>query len=113
MAAQCSAATISKIEQAMNNNEALATETEAIIDVADRAIEKQEWSSANELLKHGLDRLGNSYFSPGTIYDTSMKLLAAKVQERQGEVQNAVRVRRQILSERLMIFQGLLNIKRQ
>jgi hypothetical protein len=111
MAAPCGASTISKVEQ--NGNEALVTEIEAIIKAADRAIEKQEWSSASELVKRGLDRLGNSYFSPGTIDDTSIKLLAAQDQERRGNVQNAVQVRHRILSERLMMFQRHLNIKRQ
>jgi hypothetical protein len=107
------AATISEAGQPANSSEALATEIEAILKAADRAIERQEWSSASGLLKRGLGRLGSSYFSPGTIDDSGMKLLAAEDQERRGHVQNAVRIRHRILSERLRMFQTQLYLRGQ
>jgi two-component system, response regulator RpfG len=54
------------------SNEAVITEVEAILKTADQAISRQDWASANESLKKGLDTLGDRYISPTVDDDTGM-----------------------------------------
>ena len=96
----------------MNSNEALANEVEALIKAAGQAIEKQELPLANDLLKRGLDRLGDSYAEPDGIDDSGQKLVAATVLEREGNLQSAVLIRYRILSERLIILRRRLKMAR-
>ena len=88
----------------MNSNETLAKEVEAILKAAEQAIERQEWSLANALLKQGLDAVGDRYIVSNTIDDSGMKLVLAETEERKGALQTAAQIRRGVLASRLSLL---------
>ena len=60
------------------------------------------WKEANELLLQALAELGGRYYHPSSgTDDTGLKLIAANNQDKEGKLENAVRMRRRILSSRL------------
>lgn len=96
--------------QMMNTNEALAREVETILKAAEQAIERQEWASANALLKRGLDALGDRYITIGTIDDSGMKLVLAVAEEKKGTLQTAAHIRRGVLASRLSLLRQKLGV---
>jgi hypothetical protein len=53
----------------------------------------------------GLKNLGRQYTTPATIDDTSMKLIAAKLQEKEGKLSNAASVTCRILRIRSELWE--------
>jgi hypothetical protein len=78
----------------------------AQLEKADAAIAAQLWEAADELIRQALAELGDRYVCPGTIDETGMKLIAADLQEREGKLDEAVRVRRKMLVARLEMLRG-------
>lgn len=90
--------------QTMNSTEILTKEVETIVKKAEQAIERQDWSSANALLKQGLDAVGERYAVHNSIDDTGMKLLLADTEEQKGCLQTAAQIRQRILASRLLLL---------
>jgi hypothetical protein len=88
-----------------NPDDRVAMEAGTILRMADQAIEKQEWHSANELLKQGIASVGLRFFSPGVIDDSEFSLAFAEGKERGADVKTAVQIRRVVLANRLMRLQ--------
>ncbi|HEV7817292.1 MAG TPA: hypothetical protein VGP06_19590 [Janthinobacterium sp.] len=57
--------------------------------------------------RKGLDELGNCYSSPGLLDHTGMRLLLAKMEERDYRFDNAARLLKETLNERLYRYQQL------
>ncbi len=92
-------------ESVMTNNELLTKDVARILESADQAALREDWVEANALLKRGLEMLGSRYVSSGAIDETGMKLVLAEAEEKRGALDNAARMRRRILSERLTALQ--------
>ena len=86
------------------NQHKTVQEIEIVLSEAAQAGDRNDWVSANTLLKKGLDVLGSRYVSPGTIDETGMKLVLAGAAEKKGEFQSATIIRRRILLARLSLF---------
>lgn len=93
---------------ATDADKALLKEVDAIIRDADKAIAKQDWPTANGLLKRGIDKLGDHCHNADTdavvLDDSGLHLIAADIEEQKGHLQNAATNRRGILAERLDQF---------
>jgi hypothetical protein len=107
------AAAFAKDKNAMVEAEVLAKEIEAILTDAGKMIEKQEWKSANELLKRGLTILGDRFYPSDVIDgsgkdlvidDSGMELIIADDKESKGDFKIAAQIRYQSLSDRLGRF---------
>jgi hypothetical protein len=83
----------------------LSQEIDHILRLTDDKIKEQDWASANGLLKKGLTVLGSSYSLPDTIDETGTKLILADSEERNGNLEGAVRIRRRILENRYILLQ--------
>ena len=92
--------------QIIIDDETLLKTINAQIEKSDVEIAAQNRKAADSLLKHALAELGDRYVCPGVIDETGMKLVAADLQEREGKLDNAVRVRRKMLAARLEIFRS-------
>ena len=92
-------------QNATDNKTLLAT-IQAQLEKADAEITAQSWEAANKRLKTALNDLGGRYYDPKVIDDSSLKLSAACIRENEGKLDNAVRVRRRILAERLDLLRS-------
>jgi hypothetical protein len=91
-------------KQIIIDNATLFKIIKASLEKADAEIAAQNWETANELLKHTLAELDDRYVCLGAIDETGMKLITADLQEREGKLDNAARVRRKMLAARLEMF---------
>ena len=78
----------------------------AQLEKADAAIAAQLWEAADELIRHALAELGDRYVCHDTIDETGMKLIVADLREKEGRLDNAVRVRRSMFAARLEMLRG-------
>jgi hypothetical protein len=98
---------LSQKENKMSNNQAILDDetlfitAKAQLEKADAEIAAQNWEAANKLIKQALAEVGDRYVRSDTIDETGMKLIAADSQEKEGRLDNAVRVRRKMLASRL------------
>jgi hypothetical protein len=83
----------------------VASEAGVVLRMADQAIEKQEWFSANELLKQGIASIGFRFYLPDVIDDSEFSLAFAESKERGADLQTAAQVRRTVLASRLTRLQ--------
>jgi hypothetical protein len=75
-----------------------------ITELATHEMNQNNWISANYHLKIGLDTLGYRYTSLDIIDDSGMKLIVGDIFERKGQLEQAARLRMQILESRLNLF---------
>jgi len=88
--------------QAVMDDKTLYIAIKARLEKADVEIAAQNWESANGLVKQALAELGDRYSSPSLRDDSGMSLVIAEVQEKkEGKLDSAVHLRRDILAERL------------
>ena len=88
------------------DDNALLNVINAQLEKVDVEIAAQNWEAADTLIKYALAELGDRYVCPDAIDETGMKLIAANLQEREGRLDNAVRVRRNMLAARLEMFRS-------
>ena len=82
----------------------LFQKTNRFLCLADERIAIRDFEKANSYLKEGLFLLGDSYAVSDILDDTGIKLVLADLDEKKGEIENAVYIRRRMLSARLEIF---------
>ena len=92
--------------QFKRDDKTLLKEIHAQLEKADAAIAAQHWEGADKLIRQALAELGDRYVCPGTLDETGMKLIAADLQEREGKLDEAVRMRRKMLVARLEMLRG-------
>jgi hypothetical protein len=69
-----------------------------------RLIESGDARAAAGVLRKGIDILGTSYFDPGRLDDTGMKLVLAEVRGKEGEYTVAATLYERVLSTRIDIY---------
>jgi hypothetical protein len=92
-------------EEMMSADEVLSQDVGHIIRLADEKIGGKDWTAANSLLKRGLAALGDSYLLSDTLDDSATMLVLADLEERKGNIERAVRFRRNVLWDRHTLFQ--------
>ncbi|MCL2716505.1 MAG: hypothetical protein FWD68_18550 [Alphaproteobacteria bacterium] len=74
------------------------------LDRADTEIARRDFENANNTLNAELGELGNRYSDPRVIDDSGMKLIVARDHDRNGRLEDAARIRRNILNIRLHLL---------
>lgn len=85
----------------MSSADTLARATEAILQAADQAMARKDWTAALGELERGLALMGDQYASGDTIDDTGMKLVLANAEAKKGNAQNAATLKHRVLASRL------------
>ncbi|SFO05807.1 hypothetical protein SAMN05443579_101493 [Variovorax sp. PDC80] len=84
----------------MPNDEALASEAEALLRAADEAIARQDWPAAGRHIDRALQRVGDRYLSLRAIDSSGQTLVLADIEAAQGRESSAIAVRRGVLHSR-------------
>jgi len=76
----------------------------SLLKNGESAISQHKFGNAIEICQSGLDALGDAYWSNGIADDSDMKLIAAGVLRRDGELDNAATMYCRILANRLHLY---------
>jgi len=90
----------------MTDKQALIEELNKIIALANHEIEQKDWQKASLYAKNGLDTLGERYFNPKVLDESSLKLVIADDFERKGLLEKSARLRLRTLEGRLDSFKA-------
>lgn len=85
----------------MSDNDSVIKEIEAILEVADQGISRQQWDAVRQQLDLGLALMGDRYVSPDTIDSSDLMLVLADAEANAGNAADAAGLRRTVLASRL------------
>jgi hypothetical protein len=86
-------------------NETLLRDVGALLSLAEKKMEAQNWVEANDLLKQGLAVLGFSYWTPEVVDDSGMRLILADQAEQEEKLELAAKFRRTVLKGRYQMLE--------
>lgn len=81
-----------------------AAEIDSIIRDADKLIEAKDWLHANALIVNGIEALDDNYIFHNYVEETFTKLIDADEFERNGNLADAVKLRRRMLGYRVQLM---------
>ncbi|SEK99390.1 hypothetical protein SAMN05518845_10429 [Variovorax sp. YR750] len=92
----------------MNSSDRLIKEIEAILEIADQGISREQWDLVRLQLDRGIALIGDQYVSPDTIDSSDMMLVLSDIEAGAGKALGAAKLRRTVLSSRLEQLQHKL-----